>query len=312
MQTRRVLAAAVLALCLAQAAQAETLRVVAFNVESGGADPSTIAQQISTMGAVDIWGLSEVKNFAWAMQFKAAVMAATGDPYWFIFGNTGGEDRLVLLYNQDTLEELDTEELHDINPEGRVRAPLVAHFRIKGTSQEFKAVVNHLYRKRANLRHQQARQLRAWAETQTVPVITLGDFNFDWESDTDHDTGFDELTSGNVFTWVRPSNLLLDGNLLPTQCHTDFRSVLDFVFVGGDAQDWSGSSQILFPQPEYCPDDNLTSDHRPVEATFTLPAMAPPRPPGQADALEELRIAVEALEQALEEVKARLAALEDE
>ncbi len=305
-QLRFLLAAAIV--LLATSLQAESIRVVGFNVESGGAAPGTLAEQIRTLGSVDIWGFSEVKNFGWAMQFKAASIDATGRPYRFVFGTTGGGDRLVMLYNQDKLEELGSEELHDINPEGRVRAPLVVHFRVKGTDQELKAVVNHLYRKRSDLRRQQARQLREWAETQTVPVIALGDYNFDWESDQEHGQGFDAMTLNNVFAWVRPVNLFDNGNLLPTQCHNDFRSVLDFVFAAGEAKTWQGTSQILFPEADYCPDDNLTSDHRPVEAIFTLPG-APTDP---ADDLAELKTAVAAMEAALETVKEKLEALEND
>ncbi len=288
--------------------QAESIRVIAFNVESGGAAPGTIADQVGTLGSVDIWGFSEVKNFSWAMQFKAAAVDATGSPYRFVFGNTGGGDRLVMLYNQDKLEELASEELDDINPLGRVRAPLVVHFKVKGTDQELKAVVNHLYRKRSDLRQQQARQLREWAETQTVPVIALGDYNFDWESDQKHGQGFDALTLNDVFTWVRPSNVFQNGEILPTQCHDDFRSVLDFVFASGDAKSWNGTSQILFAESDYCPDSNLTSDHRPVEAIFTLPDGDGP----EVDELAELKSAVAALEEALEEVKRKVEALENE
>ena len=132
MHRTRIFVAAVLALVVAQAVRAETIRVVGFHVESGGADAGTIADQVRSLGSVDSWGFSEVQSFGWAMQFKTAAIDGTGLPYRFIFGTTDGGDRLVLLYNPGKLEELGSEELNDINPLGRVRAPLVAHFRIKG------------------------------------------------------------------------------------------------------------------------------------------------------------------------------------
>lgn len=41
--------------------------------------------------------------------------------------------------------------------------------------------------------------LNEWAENQDLPVIAVGDYNFDWEvvgGDQDHDEGFDLLTAG--------------------------------------------------------------------------------------------------------------------
>jgi len=292
-------------------ANAETLRFVAFNVESGGAHPSKISEQIRTLGSVDVWGFSEVKNFSWAMQFKAAAMDSTGLEYRFEFGTTGGGDRLVLLYNQDKLELLEKEELHEINPEGRVRAPLVGKFRVKATGDEFFAMVNHLYRKRSDLRSQQARQIRQWADTKDIPVIALGDFNFDWESDDDHGQGFDAITNNDVFKWIKPENAFVNGTVLPTQCHNDFRSILDFIFASGSAKEWESTSTILFPEPDYCPDDNTESDHRPVEVVFNLKQT-------DADQVDDdeqmasLRSIIKSLEDALALAKMRLAQLEAE
>jgi hypothetical protein len=59
----------------------------------------------------------------------------------------------------------------------------------------------------------------------------VGDYNFDWDVGSgDHDPGYDELVAGGVFEWVRPDPLV------STQCSGFYDSVLDFVFVGGDAR----------------------------------------------------------------------------
>ena len=68
------------------------------------------------------------------------------------------------------------------------------------------------------------------------------------------------------FTWVRPPELI------PTNCHETYRSVLDFVFVTEGTQAWTPSSRIEMAQADYCPDDHRTSDHRPILATFDLSA----------------------------------------
>jgi hypothetical protein len=52
-----------------------------------------------------------------------------------------------------------------------------------------------------------------------------------------------------------------------------FDSVLDFVFVSGLAKHWTATSEISI-QPGDFPDDSLTSDHRPVRASFQIPLVA--------------------------------------
>ena len=187
-------------------------------------------------------------------------------------GTTGGGDRLLIVYDADRFELVQQFELHDINPQGRVRAPLVAHLKIATSGQEFLFMVNHLFRTNNAARHEQARLLNAWAREQTLPVIAVGDYNYDWDvaqGETRHDQGFDEMTRDAVFVWVRPPMLIT------TQCSRQFNSVLDFIFTAHGAKAWQGTSEILERQPEYCPDTRATSDHRPVLATFTLSGSSP-------------------------------------
>ena len=56
-------------------------------------------------------------------------------------------------------------------------------------------------------RHQQAVELNRWASQQTLPIIATGDYNFDWsvqDGPVVHDAGFELMTAGGVFSWVRP------------------------------------------------------------------------------------------------------------
>jgi endonuclease/exonuclease/phosphatase family metal-dependent hydrolase len=282
---------------LATPLAAESLRVVSFNVESGGAQPTALAEQLRGLGPVDLWGFSEVQSISWAFTFKAVAEEVAGADYWFEIGQSGGGDRLLILYNQDKLEHLSVVELDGINPGGRVRSPLVAHMRLKSTGDEFLFMLNHLYRSRPDERMKQARQLNEWAQSQTLPVVAVGDYNFDWLSDDDHGRGFDFMTAGGVFDWVRPATIV------PTQCDPEFRSVLDFVFTAGAAQQWPATSTILFPQDDYCPDDDAHSDHRPVEAVLEISGEGP-------DPLAELKAAVARISKDLETVKALIEQLE--
>jgi hypothetical protein len=196
-----------------------------------------------------------------------AQAAADGEAGAFapILGTTGGGDRLLIMYNSDRFDVVRQFEPTDIDLGGNVRAPLVAHFRFKPSGPEFLFMVNHLYRTNTERRHEQALLLNQWARQQTLPIIAVGDYNFDWDvthGDTVHDPGYDLLTGDGVLTWVRPPQLIR------TQC--SFDSVLDFVFVAGAAQQWRASSEILAPEESYCPSDQSRSDHRPVLALFEL------------------------------------------
>jgi endonuclease/exonuclease/phosphatase family metal-dependent hydrolase len=274
---------------------AETLRVVGFNVESGGADPGVVDDLIARLQDVDIWGFSEVQNDSWARLFEIAAEDGEGADFVQVLGSTGGGDRLLITYDAERFELLQQFELHDINPEGRVRAPLVAHLKVATTGQEFLFMVNHLFRTNNAARHEQARLLNAWAREQTLPVIAVGDYNYDWDvadGETRHDQGFDEMTREEVFVWVRPPALVA------TQCSRQFNSVLDFVFAAGAAKAWQGRSEILERQPEYCPDTNATSDHRPILATFTISGSSP-QSGGRAAILER----IERIESELRDLK---------
>ena len=249
---------------------AETIAVVGWNTESGGADDGTLDDLIRDAQGVDLWGFSEVET-GWMSTFTAAAEAGEGADFKSVLGTTGGGDRLLIVYDADRFDLVDSMELNEINALGRVRAPLVAHLRLKSTGQELLFMVNHLYRSRAEQRHIQSEQLNAWAAAQSLPVIAVGDYNYDWAvkgGDGDHDEGFDRITANAVFEWIRPAELVR------TQC-SSFNSVLDFVFASGQAQSWSATSEILERQPDYCPDDAKTSDHRPVRASFELNGSSP-------------------------------------
>lgn len=276
--------------------QAPSLEVVGFNVESGDASPMAIASQLSPIDGIDIWGFSEVANAAWADIFEEAAEAGeTGNPnFETVFGTTGGADRLAIIYNADRFELLETQELDDINPSGRVRAPLMARLRDQQTNQEFWFMVNHLYRSRAEARHLQAAQLNDWAQQQTIPVVAVGDYNFDWDIPSNgarRDQGFDNMIADDVFDWVEPTNIL------KTHCSNRFNSILDFIFLAHQAPTWQATSEILFPEDSYCPDNSAKSDHRPVLATIQFADVEPD------DTKTQLLERIQELERQLEELR---------
>jgi hypothetical protein len=260
-------------------AEATMLAVMSWNVESDGADPTVVGTRIANFEGIDIWGLSEVKDAQATAVFEVSAEVGENANFDSILGTTGGSDRLLIIYDADRFEALGQEELEDINIGGHVRAPLVAHFHDRETEQEFLFMVNHLYRSRADRRREQARLLNQWAEEQPLPVIAVGDYNFDYDVVSgDHDPGLDLLTAGGFLEWVRPAVLTRTQCAATTSDHEvscRYNSVLDFIFTAGTAMNWPVMSEIIVEAGDF-PDDETTSDHRPVLAEFQLPERQTP------------------------------------
>jgi hypothetical protein len=228
---------------------------------------SGITPRVSGFEGVDLWGFSEV-TASWAGTLMQAASQGEEGSFDTILGTTGGGDRLLIVYNSTKLEKVGREELHAINVGGSVRSPLVGTFNIRATGQVFKFMVNHLYRTNDPGRHQQASQLNNWGQGESLPVIAVGDYNFDWEvqdGENKHDHGYDLMTQASVFHWIRPAVLV------KTQASTGYPpSVLDFVFVhDGESGNLTGTSEIIVVPGDF-PDDDNTPDHRPLLAQISL------------------------------------------
>ena len=234
--------------CAARLAGAEPLTIVAYNVESGGAQAATVALEIERIAGVDIWGFSELAGWPWLEVFERAAERGNQADFGTVLGTTGeydapdrDPDQLAFLYRKDRLELLGHRELHSINDWAH-RSPLVAEFRLKEKNSTFLVVLNHLASGDAKLRIEQSWQLREWAFFRRPPVIMMGDFNYRWtigKSDGEPPRGFDALTRGGVLTWVRPAPLT------NTWCGGALTSVLDFIFVNAAARAWKGQSDVI-------------------------------------------------------------------
>lgn len=291
---RRALAAAALLLALSAYASAQQLTVVSWNVESGGSDDQVVRSRIARFQGVDLWGLSEVASPASAGTFELGAEDGEGANFERVVSATGGGDRLAIIFNAGRFRLIRSQELSHIN-QGNHRAPLVAELEERATNRRFLFMVNHLARGNNALRHRQAQQLNEWVRTQTLPVVAVGDYNFDWEvngGDTNHDRGYDNMTAGGAWTWVRPAALI------KSQCSPEFDSVLDFIFVNAAAQGWAGTSEILV-EPNDCDPSPRTSDHRPVVGRFNAAGVVG----GGRPTREQLLRRIEEIERQLNQLK---------
>ncbi len=248
----------------------QDLSVISWNLESGGSSIKKITQLLndgknSEYKNIGIWGFSEVKDINWAFAIKDQLIEDTGNDHWFEIGNTGGADKLMIVFDKTKFEMLDKYELTEINIGGRVRAPLVIKLKDVNNGIEFIFMVNHLYRSNNEARNKQSELLVEWVKEQDIPVIAVGDYNFDYSLKPNKpkgNTSFFTFTQNNHWVWVEPSIKVM------TQCNTYYNSILDFIFLNDDAASWNASSEIIVVDND-CPSDHTTPDHRPIKAEIT-------------------------------------------
>lgn len=240
------------------------ITLLSWNVESEGSDPKVVATQLSEMNRYDVYGLCEVLPEALEV-FADAV----GSDYRSIETRSGFNDRLQIIYNAKKFRLLRQMELREINFENRYRSPLVAHLQHRETGQEIMVMNNHLARGRAEVRTKQAGQLVEWARNQNIPIVAIGDYNFDYVFKTRKgNDGFTAMLRDNIWQWVEPVELI-DTNWFDNPKRPDGRddyegSMLDFAFVAGAATKWKNECRVIV-RPGDFPDDETTSDHRPFE-----------------------------------------------
>ena len=240
------------------------ITLLSWNVESEGSDPNLIAKQLAEMNRYDVYGLCEVLPESIEL-FAEAV----GKNYRTIATRSGFNDRLQIIYDAEKFELLRRLELKEINFEYRYRSPLVAHLRHRSSGQEIMVLNNHLARGRAEVRTQQARQLVEWARNQNVPLVAIGDYNFDFVFQTRKgNDGFVAMLRDNIWQWVEPVELIdtnwYDNPKSPDGIDDYPGSILDFAFVAGAATTWKNECRVIV-RPGDFPDDETTSDHRPFE-----------------------------------------------
>ena len=273
----RRLTIALVAIVSVASAVADDLSVIGYNVESDRDTQWTqVAEDMESLGPIDIWGLSEVQSRSAVRVFRHAAIAGANDPdaqYYYLLGESGGSDRLAIIYNQNRFARLDVYELEE--EVGGSRPPLVAHLRDVNSGQELLFMVNHLNRGDAGKRRMQAVGLQTWAETVGMPVIAVGDYNFDWDIESgEGNKAFDLFLEGDHWSWVFPNCGLDDdfSDCQPTQCNPNYTSILDFLFVAGEAVEWNIQSDILEPRDDYCSfDADGGADHLPIIGIVSPP-----------------------------------------
>ncbi len=155
------------------------IRILAWNVESGGSEAETIATQLSEFNTYDLYALSEVSP----RHFKI-FSSAVGDNFTSLESRSGASDRLQIIFDKSRFELLELDEPQEIEGikvnDGNHRSPLIVHLKDRRTGEEMLLTVVHLARRNEELREQQALGLTEWARGKSIPMVANGDFNFDY------------------------------------------------------------------------------------------------------------------------------------
>lgn len=266
-------AALLLAVAPAPAQPTLQLDVVTWNVESAGSDFQTVSRRLASVAAdTEIVALQEV-----AEEDAPRYRAVLGTGWESILGSNRGELHQLLLFDGRSLQlvgywELGTYDGVVIIPDpsrSSRRAPLVAEFVAEADGSRFRVVAVHLTRGNTDQRMLEAYLLRRFMEESPVPVIALGDFNFDLAFDPETgepaqgNASWAAFTAGTAIRWLQPERLV-DTQWSDAGGRDRYpNSILDFVFASD--RHWEGSAEILVVPGDF-PDTPQTSDHRPVRA----------------------------------------------
>lgn len=281
---------------------AQEFRVLAWNVESNRpnqppvSDAGVIAEQLTALLQApatrsQLIALSEVEPKTLPVLIEGATKGL-GSEIDIVTSASGGfedTDSLALLVDRKRFAVEEAIELHrfagiaanfnvmeaDSDDLGalRARSPLAVRLLDRESNVKFWLIVNHLARGEEDLRTDQARMLVKWAAAHPEPVIAAGDFNFDYDFRTAQgNAGYQAMMEGNVWSWVKPdplvdSNWSTDRNITDRKVDRYPDSLLDFIFVANQAREWQGTCTVIVRDGDF-PDDNRTSDHRPILGVF--------------------------------------------
>jgi len=249
------------------------LAMLFWNADSSDSDPATVLRGLTTRGQYHIYGLTEVNQ---PDEFSDGIKDKWPDNYDSFYSESGAiegamNNHSVIIYDYNRMYLVSKDELVEfrgtpLSADGHP-APLVAHLRDKERDdEEFLLVVCHLSED-PEFRQNQVEGLSAWAKTKSQPIYLVGNFRFARLIDKDQgDESFHRMTGEGTWRWVRPVDLLAteyrdeDGDDL-----NDLENqVRDHIFAAGRAVSWPTTCQIKKRSRDF-PDDQTTSNHRPIE-----------------------------------------------
>jgi len=123
-----------------ETARPASIRILSWNIESGGNDSGVIAQQLRDLAGYDIYALQEVSR-----SYVPKYASAFGEQFSFVMSTAGGNDRLLISFDARKFEQLEIRELAshgDIRfTGGHHRLPLLVRLRHRDSNRRFVVIV---------------------------------------------------------------------------------------------------------------------------------------------------------------------------
>ena len=250
------------------ASAAEPLRILTWNIDGENSDMEEIMRQLRALRAeyrFDVLAISEVpatetKRFVNFFAEGAGVSGKRGEAYRLVTAWEPG--RLSLISGVEVLE------LDGFTCHSQSVAPLAARLRDHLEVREV-YVVNYRFMHDALSLSLQAGDLARWATAQVLPVFFLGDFDPDYSFGARKDLSKNYMLEDlELLTWVKPEPLV-DSQWVDADADNvddNPESLSDFVFYNG-MNNLRISAEVIVREGDY-PDDDKTSDHRPVLVTI--------------------------------------------
>lgn len=239
----------------------QSVSFIGYNVEAGYKPDSqleTVLDYLDRLPRSTVYALTEL-TLSWSDEIAAHL----GENYQYLINQNidDNADAMAIFYDASRLTLSEAYE-RGFGVHKYERKMVYGKFTDTETNKTFAIVVNHLMRGKGATdikRQAQAVNLQSWVMEQKVPVIGLGDYNFDLDVETGNaNPAYYLFTKHDHWRWIKPSKVVRTG------CHKGYNSVLDFAFVSGSVR--SAKSEIMFQDEIYCEDDARKPDHRPIYA----------------------------------------------
>jgi hypothetical protein len=247
-------------------ASANHFTVMSWNVDSGDVDPQLVALRMAAAEGVGLWGLCSSRNDR-RVELLTQAAGENESNRFLTIRNVAAAGRCLVVYDAGCFEplmrfDLDWEGEPWCKPQTTLPPALVVRFRHHPTDLEFYFMVNCLD---STCAAQQVARLHEWAARQTLPVIAVGTYWFQYglglrPVPCAGRKGLTTLLSDGVFKWLMPAHLVKTYN-------SEAETIEDFVFVAHASGRLRGRSQIVTGPSDF---SGGRPSHRPVKAEFTV------------------------------------------
>ncbi|HMO14883.1 MAG TPA: hypothetical protein PKD64_04965 [Pirellulaceae bacterium] len=255
----------------------KNLAFLHWNVQGDDSDPQYVAQDIARdLGKFHVYALSSVHK---PDVFESVLKTKWPNTYDQIVSQggriPGGFNRhLLIVYDYVRLYRINKIELEEVDgirlAKDDFPAPIVAHLRDKTDDQEFFLILAHLHPDDADFRVQQVTALRKWVESKKEPVIVLGTLNVEYNFESKQgNSAWNTFQADGLYRMLTPKvPVETEWRDADGDSQNDLAGIAsDMIFVAGRARAWPYTMRILTRSRDF-PDNERTSNHRPVELFF--------------------------------------------